>query len=718
MRVPSAQRMTHDILFALTLLLAIPADAGRPGDLDPAFGTRGIVDTAPDVAASSVSVVLRQPDGKLIAVGTIASSELALARYNPDGTVDPTFGTGGLAVSTIATNVFAATLQSDGKVLVAAVDSELAMEGANDRLQLVRFLADGSIDAQYGNGGALVYPPSNGGEFGQSLLPISLMLGPDGKAIVSASSSFVSVCCTPASDCVPGGGSFVALLRFDVDGSIDSSYGNDGVVCTSQTLGGSAAIQSDGAVAVSGLACPRGNCNVVSVSRYDASGSIDLAFGSNGTARVTVSPPPQLAPIFYSLRIDAIVVQPDGKLLLGLSGPNGQAIPVATRLDPDGSVDEQFAGGQGAFAVIGDVSQGTAHFPPPAGGPTFAALQSDGKVVLASRPWDIASAALHFGAARFNTDGTIDTGYGSSGVVLGPSGSPASALVQADDRLVIGGEGSGLEFRLARFIAAPSTDVSLETSVNPSAPGQLVTLTAGVSAPNGSGTVLFRRGAFAIPDCAAVVPVTAADGLLASCATATLAAGAYSIIADYSGDAANPPGESPLLIQVVGSPAADVAVEYEYPPWGYFFVTSLPEEIAALDAGAFPGWQRTGESFAVYPAGAPLSRSQCRFFSGSSFAPKSSHFYSSYTAECNALLYAEADVWSFEGNVMPVLAPDASGTCPAGARPLYRLYDNGLGGAPNHRYTTSLAIRASMMGEGWLPEGAGPIGVGACVPGN
>jgi Repeat of unknown function (DUF5648) len=68
--------------------------------------------------------------------------------------------------------------------------------------------------------------------------------------------------------------------------------------------------------------------------------------------------------------------------------------------------------------------------------------------------------------------------------------------------------------------------------------------------------------------------------------------------------------------------------------------------------------------------------------------------------------------------VTPVQLPDTFRNCPLGARPLYRLYNNGQGGAPNHRYTTSLATRTSMIAQGWIPEGAGTIGVIACKAGN
>ena len=164
-------------------------------------------------------------------------------------------------------------------------------------------------------------------------------------------------------------------------------------------------------------------------------------------------------------------------------------------------------------------------------------------------------------------------------------------------------------------------------------------------------------------------------------------------------------------------PGTNVAVEYYYGPWNHYFMTSLPAEIAALDAGVISGWQRTGESFAVYPDGTAQTTSMCRFFSGQSFAPKSSHFYTPYQLECSFVQRQWSFVWGFEGKVTPVQLADTFGNCPVGARPLYRLYNNGRGGAPNHRYTTSLTTRAAMISQGWIPEGAGTIGVIACVPG-
>ena len=61
------------------------------------------------------------------------------------------------------------------------------------------------------------------------------------------------------------------------------------------------------------------------------------------------------------------------------------------------------------------------------------------------------------------------------------------------------------------------------------------------------------------------------------------------------------------------------------------------------------------------------------------------------------------------------MLPNASGACPAGTIPVYRLYNNGMGGAPNHRFVTSLAERQNMINKGYVAEGNG-IGVGMCAP--
>jgi hypothetical protein len=105
-----------------------------------------------------------------------------------------------------------------------------------------------------------------------------------------------------------------------------------------------------------------------------------------------------------------------------------------------------------------------------------------------------------------------------------------------------------------------------------------------------------------------------------------------------------------------------------------------------------------------------------RFFS-TSFSPKSSHFYTANEGEYAAVL-ANPD-WQYEGQVFNVVTPAADGSCPAGTIAVYRLYNNGQGAAPNHRFTTDLATRNAMLArpadKAWVAEGAG-VGVGMCSP--
>jgi hypothetical protein len=169
------------------------------------------------------------------------------------------------------------------------------------------------------------------------------------------------------------------------------------------------------------------------------------------------------------------------------------------------------------------------------------------------------------------------------------------------------------------------------------------------------------------------------------------------------------------------------AVEYYYAAWNFYFVTAIPAEIAALDGGAFGGvWQRTGQQFNVYSttsasagaatvgtANAPAGAATVWRFFSTTFSPKSSHFYTEIVAEYNSLL-ANPN-WQLEGPVFSTPMPAVDGSCPAGSIPIYRVFNNGMGGAPNHRFTTDPNVRAQMIAEGWTPEGFG-IGVVFCSP--
>lgn len=146
------------------------------------------------------------------------------------------------------------------------------------------------------------------------------------------------------------------------------------------------------------------------------------------------------------------------------------------------------------------------------------------------------------------------------------------------------------------------------------------------------------------------------------------------------------------------------AVEYYHPGMNHFFMTAFPQEIAALDAGQFGGWQRTGLTFRVKetPEGLPPPqlRPVCRYFSDS-FAPRSSHFYSALTEECQLLV--ANPLWRYEAEAFWVSTP-ASGSCGNDAA-VTRFYNNGEGGAPNHRYAANQATVNAMTAAKWVREG-------------
>ncbi len=164
----------------------------------------------------------------------------------------------------------------------------------------------------------------------------------------------------------------------------------------------------------------------------------------------------------------------------------------------------------------------------------------------------------------------------------------------------------------------------------------------------------------------------------------------------------------------LGPPSANT-VEYFHAGFGHHFMTADPAEIAGLDAGAFGGvWKRTGQSFMTHTNPTTGTVPVCRFFS-TSFAPKSSHFYTADTAECEGV--KRNPDWQFEKVAFHVPLPDAAGACPSWASPVYRMYNDGQTGAPNHRFTTDLATRLDFVSNrGYVREGVGPVGVSMCAP--
>ena len=164
-----------------------------------------------------------------------------------------------------------------------------------------------------------------------------------------------------------------------------------------------------------------------------------------------------------------------------------------------------------------------------------------------------------------------------------------------------------------------------------------------------------------------------------------------------------------------GAPTTSIlakAIEYHHAAFDHYFITAIPGEIVKLDNGTFAGWTRTGKAFNVFVSGTGETSEVCRFFS-TSFAPKSSHFYTPFAAECATV--KQNPNWEFEAAVFNMALPYADGSCPGGTVALYRIYNDGMGAAPNHRYTTDVDVFNDMIRLGWKPEGVG-VGIIACVP--
>ncbi|MBS0319285.1 MAG: hypothetical protein JSR18_01980 [Proteobacteria bacterium] len=144
-------------------------------------------------------------------------------------------------------------------------------------------------------------------------------------------------------------------------------------------------------------------------------------------------------------------------------------------------------------------------------------------------------------------------------------------------------------------------------------------------------------------------------------------------------------------------------IEYYNAGNGHYFMTASPLEIGILDAGTpIAGWVRTGYAFKAYAEGSGMGTPTCRFYGTPGTGPDT-HFYTLYDFEC-AILLKEPLTWTFEGLVFEAGLP-VNGTCPANTMVVSRYYNNGQGGVPNHRYTTSPVIGAELLANGWVPEG-------------
>jgi uncharacterized delta-60 repeat protein len=294
------------------------------GSLDTTFGNGGKVTTDLGGFDAAFGVAL-QADGKIVAAGQGgAGGGFALARYNADGSLDPSFGSGGEVTTHFTGGVevaIAVAIQLDGKIVVTGQ----TFSGGFQQFALARYNADGSLDTTFGSGGILMTDFGLGSGFGGALV-----IQPDGKVVAAGRA-----------------GTDFVLARYNGDGSPDASFGSGGMVTTD--FGGAAfdaafgvALQPNGKIVAAGgtFSFPSAD---FALARYKADGSLDPSFGTGG--KVTTD--------FGAFDVaSAVALQADGKIIAAGQGGAGSDFALA-----------RYLGDTSAIVVSVDIKPGSSTNP-------------------------------------------------------------------------------------------------------------------------------------------------------------------------------------------------------------------------------------------------------------------------------------------------------------------------------------------------------------------
>ncbi len=397
------------------------------GSVDTSYGDRGWVLSQPTKRAAAYGLTLL--DGQAVEVGTTDSvygGDYALARYTTAGTIDPAFGTAGFVTTNVigpsAVQAARVAVQADGKVVELGT---FPGPNQNTDLALVRLNPDGTLDTTFGTNGRVGTDLAGDYDLAQVLL-----VQPDQKIVAVGL----------ANPSAAAGGAYTdyALVRYNPDGSPDTTFGQGGKVLIhldTQPYRLAAALQADpvgGAIKI----LVAGNF----LRRYNADGTPDLTFGTAGQA-----PAHQMDFAF------GLAVQPDGKIVEGGVGSGG--VFAVARYTPNGLVDTPF--GQGGLVRVPTPPGGD----PSGSGANAVAVQPDGKLVATGYFSTNPAWGGHQGLAlvRLNADGSFDTGFGAGGIAptnLNNTAPGTGLVVQPDGRIVV------VDLVLRRFNPHGSADTT------------------------------------------------------------------------------------------------------------------------------------------------------------------------------------------------------------------------------------------------------------------
>jgi uncharacterized delta-60 repeat protein len=405
-----------------------------PGTLDTSFGTGGIVTTAINGTFNVARAIAIEVNGKIVVAGT-SSMYFALARYNSDGTLDTTFDTDGKVTTDFgsggASGAYAIAIDANGKIVVAGYVDIDNTSNINYDFALARYNSDGSLDTSFGTGGKVITAIGSG--YDQAY---SMVIDANGKIIVAGSSRNSS----NVDD--------FALIRYNSDGSLDTSFGTGGKVTTPIGSGYdqaySIAIDANGRIVAAGYSDQGGSPYYdFALIRYNSDGSLDTTFGTGGIVTTPIGSGYDVA---RTITIDA-----NGKIIITGETYNGSNHDFAlARYNSDGSLDTDFGTGGKVITAIGSGDDKA----------YSVGIDANGRIIVAGSS---SNGSNHdFALARYNTNGSLDTDFGTSGKVITAIGSvddrAYSMAIDANGRIVLAGysnshvdNNSNPYFALARY---------------------------------------------------------------------------------------------------------------------------------------------------------------------------------------------------------------------------------------------------------------------------